>query len=106
MLPSHEGLLQSRESTMDGVPLAGAGLPALGEQIAGKYCIESVLGQGGMGAVFAARNLLTGKLVAIKWLLPETAAGTSRERLLREARIACSVEHPNIVDIYDVGDHQ
>jgi serine/threonine-protein kinase len=59
-----------------------------------------------MGAVFAARNTLTGKRVAIKWLLPEHAGSTSRERLLREAQIAASIEHPNVVDIYDVGEHQ
>jgi serine/threonine-protein kinase len=58
-----------------------------------------------MGAVFAARNVLTGKRVAIKWLLPEHAGSTSRERLLREAQIAASIDHPNVVDIYDVGEH-
>jgi serine/threonine protein kinase len=91
---------------MEGMPVSGIKLPEIGDEIAGKYRIESVLGQGGMGTVFSAQNLLTGKRVAIKWLLPEHAQGPSRERLLREARIACSVEHPNIVDIYDVGEHQ
>jgi serine/threonine protein kinase len=91
---------------MEGMPVSGVRLPETGDEIAGKYRIDSVLGQGGMGTVFAAENLLTGKRVAIKWLLPEHAQGPSRERLLREARIACSVEHPNIVDIYDVGEHQ
>ncbi len=81
------------------------GLPVIGEEIADKYRIESVLGQGGMGAVFSAQNTLTGKRVAIKWLLPEQASETSRERLLREARIAASIEHPNVVDIYDIGEH-
>ncbi len=89
---------------MDGMP-APSGLPAIGQEIAGKYRIESVLGQGGMGAVFSAQNTLTGKRVAIKWLLPEQASETSRERLLREARIAASIEHPNVVDIYDIGEH-
>jgi serine/threonine protein kinase len=91
---------------MDGMPMPGSALPTIGDEIAGKYRVESVLGQGGMGAVFAARNILTGKRVAIKWLLPEHAASTSRERLLREAQIAASIEHPNVVDIYDVGEHQ
>jgi serine/threonine-protein kinase len=59
-----------------------------------------------MGAVFAARNIVTGKRVAIKWLLPHLASSASRERLMREARIAGSIEHPNVVDIYDVGEHQ
>lgn len=91
---------------MDGMPSPGSALPVVGEEIAGKYRVEGVLGQGGMGAVFAARNVLTGKRVAIKWLLPEHAESTSRERLLREAQIAASIEHPNVVDIYDVGEHQ
>jgi serine/threonine-protein kinase len=90
---------------MDGMPMPGSALPSIGDEIAGKYRVESVLGQGGMGAVFAARNILTGKRVAIKWLLPEHAASTSRERLLREAQIAASIDHPNVVDIYDVGEH-
>jgi eukaryotic-like serine/threonine-protein kinase len=89
---------------MEGM-LAPNGLPVIGAEIAGKYRIESVLGQGGMGAVFSAQNTLTGKRVAIKWLLPEQASQTSRERLLREARIAASIEHPNVVDIYDIGEH-
>jgi serine/threonine protein kinase len=91
---------------MDGMPAEGTLLPSVGAEIAGKYRIESVLGQGGMGAVFAARNKLTGKRVAIKWLLPEHAESTTRERLLREAQIAASIEHPNVVDIYDVGEHE
>ncbi|HEX5661314.1 MAG TPA: serine/threonine-protein kinase [Polyangiales bacterium] len=91
---------------MDGMPAEGTSLPSVGAEIAGKYRIESVLGQGGMGAVFAARNKLTGKRVAIKWLLPEHAGSTTRERLLREAQIASSIEHPNVVDIYDVGEHE
>jgi serine/threonine protein kinase len=91
---------------MDGMPMPGSALPSIGDEIAGKYRVESVLGQGGMGAVFAARNLRTGKRVAIKWLLPEHAASSSRERLLREAQIAASIDHPNVVDIYDVGEHE
>lgn len=88
------------------MPAEGTVLPSVGAEIAGKYRIESVLGQGGMGAVFAARNKLTGKRVAIKWLLPEHAGSTTRERLLREAQIASSIDHPNVVDIYDVGEHE
>jgi len=89
------------------MPVEGAAgqLPAVGDEIAGKYRVEGVLGQGGMGAVFVARNALTGKRVAIKWLLPEHAASVTRERLLREAQIASSIDHPNVVDIYDVGEH-
>jgi len=43
---------------MDGMPVPGTALPEIGDEIAGKYRIEGVLGQGGMGAVFSAQNLL------------------------------------------------
>src|SRR4051812_35763464 len=91
---------------MEGMPAEGTGLPVVGAEIAGKYRVEGVLGQGGMGAVYVARNVMTGKRVAIKWLLPEHAASNTRERLLREAQCAASIDHPNVVDIYDVGEHQ
>jgi serine/threonine protein kinase len=93
-------------NAIDGMPAQPSSLPHVGAEIAGKYRIEGMLGQGGMGAVFAARNKLTGKRVAIKWLLPEHTGSSTRERLLREARIAASIEHPNVVDIYDVGEHE
>jgi serine/threonine-protein kinase len=72
--------------------------------VADRYRIDSQLGAGGMGAVFAASNLLTGKRVALKWMLPAAARSPEiAERLLREAKAAARVSHPNIVDIYDVG---
>jgi serine/threonine protein kinase len=79
-------------------------LPAVGDVVAGRYRIERQLGAGGMGAVFAATNTLTGKRVALKWMLP--SASTSEElseRFLREAKAAARISHPNVVDIYDVG---
>jgi eukaryotic-like serine/threonine-protein kinase len=91
---------------MEGMPSERTGIPVAGDIIAGKYRIEDVIGQGGMGAVFSAQNTLTGRWVAIKWLLPEHETDLTRERLLREAQLAASVEHPNVVDIYDVGEHQ
>lgn len=90
---------------MESMELKANGIPARGEEIGGKYRVEKVIGQGGMGAVFAARNVLTNKRVAIKWLWPEHAGSVNRDRLLREAQLAGSIEHPNIVDIYDVGEH-
>lgn len=80
--------------------------PSPGETIAGKYEIERMLGQGGMGAVFSAQNRLTGRRVALKWLLPDKATAVTRERLEREARIATSVRHPNVVDVLDMCEHE
>ncbi len=91
---------------MEVVPSEQTGIPSAGDEIAGKYRVEHVIGQGGMGAVFAARNTLTGKRVAIKWLLPEHAGSIVRERLRREAQLAASIDHPNVVNIYDIGEHE
>jgi serine/threonine protein kinase len=79
-------------------------LPVVGEVVAGRYAIERQLGAGGMGAVFAASNTLTGKRVALKWMLPTASRNEElAERFVREAKAAARITHPNIVDIYDVG---
>lgn len=62
------------------------------------------IGTGGRGDVFLARQLSLGRFVAIKLLRPETANSEhAQRRLLREAELAASLEHPNIVPIYGVG---
>jgi tRNA A-37 threonylcarbamoyl transferase component Bud32 len=82
-------------------------MPRAGDVVAAKYRIESVIGEGGMGAVFSASHLLTGKRVALKWMLPELAADTDAvQRFMREAQAAGRIDHPNVVDIYDVGEHE
>jgi serine/threonine-protein kinase len=81
-----------------------AEMPKPGDVIAGKYRVERLLGQGGMGAVFSALHTLTGKRVALKWLLPDLSTSTEAvQRFLREAQVAACVQHPNVVDVYDVG---
>ena len=66
------------------------------------YRIDSVIGHGGMGAVYLATHLRLERRVAIKVLLPELAADESfRERFIRESQLAASLEHPNIVPVYD-----
>ncbi len=75
--------------------------------IADKYRIEEVLGRGGMGAVFGARHLVMDRAVALKWLLPHVAQDAeSLQRFVREAKAAGRIEHPNVVDVYDVGEHE
>jgi serine/threonine-protein kinase len=82
-------------------------MPRAGDVVAGKYRIESVIGEGGMGAVFAATHMLTGKRVALKWMLPELATDEAAvQRFVREAQAAGRIDHANIVDIYDVGEHE
>ncbi len=78
----------------------------LGQQI-GSYQILSLLGAGGMGAVYRARDTRLGREVAIK-VLP-SAFSTDADRLRRfeqEARAAGQLNHPNILAIYDVGTHK
>ncbi|MCB9658532.1 MAG: protein kinase [Sandaracinaceae bacterium] len=85
-------------------PALQAALPQPGATIAGRYIVEREIGRGGMGAVFVARHNVTGRRVAIKWLLPGFADGEQAvARFLREAQLAASVDHENVVDIYDVG---
>jgi serine/threonine-protein kinase len=55
-----------------------------------------------MGTVWAATHTLTGKGVALKLLRERTGDEAQRKRLLREARAACSVQHPNVVTVHDV----
>jgi serine/threonine protein kinase len=76
-------------------------LPSEGDLLAGKYRIQRKLGVGGMGAVFEARHEVTGRRFAIKWLLQESR-GEGTERFVREARFAGGLEHPNVIDVYDV----
>lgn len=81
-------------------PSASSDLPS---RLAGRYRVERLLGRGGMGAVYLARDLQLDRLVAIKELPDEFASDpTLRERFLREVRLAASFSHPNIVPVYAV----
>jgi hypothetical protein len=69
----------------------------------GGYRLLRVLGQGGMGVVFAAEDLKLNRPIAIKIMRPELAVGaTARERFLREARAAAALQHDHIVTVYHV----
>src|SRR5215813_3037909 len=75
----------------------------LGEVLDGKYEILRPLARGGMGAVYIARRLPLGDLVAVKHLLPSRDSDANRQRLLREARAAARIRHPCVVQILDYG---
>src|ERR1039458_3542007 len=74
-------------------------------QLVGDYEILSVAGAGGMGIVYRARQRSLGRVVALKVIREEIARTPEyRDRFLREARLAASVDHPHVVSVYDVGD--
>jgi serine/threonine protein kinase len=71
----------------------------------GPYEIVSLLGAGGMGEVYRARDIRLGRIVAIKVISERREAdGKTRKQLLQEARTASSLNHPNICTIYEVGE--
>lgn len=81
---------------------AGSQTPDVGTVIGRRYRVVRRIGEGGMGVVVEAENVVTGKRVAIKWMHPEVAARPeAAERFLREARASARVRHPNVVDVYD-----
>ena len=62
-----------------------------------------VLGQGGMALVFEARQIKLDRIVAVKVAWPDSIE--LRARMIREAKLAAAIHHPNIVEVYDLGEH-
>ncbi|MEO8874666.1 MAG: serine/threonine-protein kinase, partial [Polyangiaceae bacterium] len=80
------------------------GLPKLGDLILGKYLLESVLGEGGMGIVFAARHEVLGQRVAVKLVQPDFAKHPEAvARFVNEARASALIENDHVARVLDVG---
>ena len=73
--------------------------------VSDRYELESRIGHGGMATVHRARDRRLGRMVAVK-VLADNLAGDDeiRKRFMREARLAAKLEHPNVVQVFDVGE--
>jgi predicted Ser/Thr protein kinase len=73
--------------------------------VVGNYTVEEQIGRGGMGVVYRARDVRLGRQVALKLLSAEMASDVQfRERFLRESRAAASIDHPNVLPIYEAAE--
>src|SRR5689334_18959043 len=79
-------------------------IPRIGDEFGG-YRLEALIGHGGMSIVYRAQHLRLERTVALKLLAPELSDDESfRERFMRESRLAASLDHPNVIPIYEAGD--
>lgn len=78
----------------------------LPDEEVGQYRIRHLIGSGGMGQVYLARDLQLGRLVALKLVRADRLGSQQIRRLTEEARTTARFNHPNIVTIYHVGTHQ
>jgi serine/threonine-protein kinase len=85
-------------------PRAAKGDLEPGAAFAG-YRVDEVIGRGGMGVVYLAEHLGLKRKVALKLLAPALAEDPRfRERFVRESRLAASIDHPNVIPIYEAGE--
>ena len=85
-------------------PNSAAGVPLVGDVIAGKYRIDSILGEGGMGIVYEAEHLILRQRVAIKALLPGVPISAEViERFSFEASTVARITSEHVVRVMDAG---
>lgn len=107
--PADRDAFATRADVQASSPALAAGSVSMTETLPayplGRYRIEKLLGRGGMGSVYLARDLDLDRPVALK--IPnfsDAAPAESVERFFREARSAATISHPNICPVYDAGD--
>ena len=104
MIPNGGRSLEGARETMDPT---NDPFNLIGQTLAGKYRIDSILGEGGFGVVYGGTHLLIGAPIAIKRMKPLGGSpqeeARALERFLREARILFTLTHPGIVRLYDLG---
>jgi len=72
--------------------------------IADRYLIDTELGQGGMGAVYLARDMRHGRVIALKVISPEAVSGIGITQFLREIATVAHLQHPHILPLFDSGE--
>src|SRR5258705_8647940 len=97
------------DTPADEMPAADTPAEETGRMLAGRYRLGAVIGRGGMGAVWQARDELLSRDVAIKEIvwpvqLDPAERETARGRAVREAQLAARLSHPNVVGVYDILD--
>jgi len=102
LLREVRSLLASDTPTEGLFPTETSPAPFAAGDRAGPYQLESLLGAGGMGAVFRAVDTRLHRTVAVKFLLGGGSDPDQRRRFLHEARAASALNHPNIVAVYDI----
>jgi eukaryotic-like serine/threonine-protein kinase len=82
-------------------------LDLLKSQMSDKYHFEKFLGRGGFAAVYKVMNLSLGRVEALKVLLePQEERSNFATRFIQEAKVSASLDHPNIVRVYEFGQHE
>ncbi|AUX39595.1 uncharacterized protein SOCE26_009890 [Sorangium cellulosum] len=104
-------LLQCDSAQPDGfLEGTAVALPAPGEALSpgahvGRFTVLARAGQGGMGVVYAAYDPELDRRVALKLIAPGGVDAEGRARLVREAQVMARLSHPNVVPIYEIGEH-
>lgn len=96
--------LMSSETPFEPAPASEQIEVTLGETV-GRYQVRRMLGRGGMGQVYLARDVVLGRSVALKVVGPK-GRGFSTERFLHEARAIARLNHPHVVQLYDFGEYR
>lgn len=103
-LTSMTGLITPSPDRPTGYELKASPTLEPGQTFAGRYKIEKVIGQGGMGTVYKSLDTISGKPTALKLINAERVGGErAMRRLIEEGVTARDVRHPNVVAVYDVG---
>ncbi len=77
-----------------------------GATVVAGYRILEPLGRGGSSVVYRAEHVQLGRVAALKLLTPTLGGSEQQDRFLRESRLAASLDHPNIVPVYDAGEEE